>query len=545
MPAKPPPSFGPKMTPEGEAMVAAWNRAKKVEATWRQGLLDWKLDVDQRTMREVLRTTVGDVVVRCARQKGKSFWLCIEAIEFALNVPGAQIKYACPTAKMVRKIIRPHFRKILADCPKDLRPVFNSQDGEYRFPSTGAVITIAGTDRDNIETLRGQHAHLAIVDEGGFMDNLEYVIDSVLGPQLQNTNGRLIIASTPAPTPGHPFRRYCEGARVADGMRRREFFGQGLEGENILVGFDEGLLIHRTLYTNPRLSRKNWERSATRCEQDKISWEKGIQTSTWKREYLCEEVTDEKMAVLPAATEGRLRAITLKTDDFGKVVGPPRRPPMVHTYIGVDLGFHPHRTGIVGFEWWYQEAAVVFLGERLLDRGDTGSIVAAILDLEAELWPFPGPQPYPEARVSASRRSWEPYRRVSDNDLKFIADMHLLHGLPVCPTAKDNKQAAVNNLNLALKGEAGQVWLHPRCKYLRRQFAEALWNKQRTELAEEDGGGHYDLLDAAVYGNRNVDRHANPVPADLHQRGYDMVVVPARDTGSLGAQLRNLFGMSR
>ena len=43
------------------------------------------------------------------------------------------------------------------------------------------------------------------MDEAGFIADLGYVTKSVLFPMLKTTRGKLIVASTPPPTPAHDF----------------------------------------------------------------------------------------------------------------------------------------------------------------------------------------------------------------------------------------------------------------------------------------------------------------------------------------------------
>src|SRR5690606_35736852 len=61
--------------------------------------------------------------------------------------------------------------------------------------------------------------------------------------------------------------------------------------------------------------------------------------------------------------------------------------------------------------------------------------------------------------------SKKPYLRVADNNnLIMLNDLHLQHGILFVPTAKDNREAAINNARI--KVGSGQVRIHPRCKVL-------------------------------------------------------------------------------
>ena len=162
---------------------------------WERGLIEPILfDSNQESMSVAVSEAWGrsrKLVLNCSRQLGKTYFIVVKCISFAIQNPGAQIKYAAKTQKQVRKILRTHFRTIFRTCPEELRPRWHSQDGEYRFPN-GATITIAGCDRENAETLLGQHCHLGVVDEGGSIKDLRYVVDSILMPQTTTASSSAI-----------------------------------------------------------------------------------------------------------------------------------------------------------------------------------------------------------------------------------------------------------------------------------------------------------------------------------------------------------------
>jgi hypothetical protein len=107
--------------------------------------------------------------------------------------------------------------------------------------------------------------------------------------------------------------------------------------------------------------------------------------------------------------------------------------------------------------------------------------------------------------------------------------MRTLHGLHFVGTAKDDKDAAVNGLRVALgqgkiviSADAVSICLEddgepkitrggaPR---LVGQLRRCRYNRARTGWERSDLDGHYDLVDALVYMVRNVDWSRNPYPA--------------------------------
>lgn len=153
-----------------------YGKQEAIRDLWLMGELSWKL---HKTQKEIYDAFYGcdhqKFIVNAARRTGKSFALCVIAIEFALKNPGSRICYAAPTAKAVKKIITPLMKIILDDSPRELRPKWKAQDQIYEFPN-GSEIHIAGTDAERAESLRGQSMHLGICDEAAFMSELDYVV---------------------------------------------------------------------------------------------------------------------------------------------------------------------------------------------------------------------------------------------------------------------------------------------------------------------------------------------------------------------------------
>lgn len=471
------------------------NLPEDIERAWRGNFFRvLLLDSNQVSMGEWLREVWSRnrlIVINKSRQLGGSYWALIEACELAMKKPGAQIKYAAQTQKQVRKILRPHMRRIFKTCPKDLRPKWHSQDAEYRFPN-GSTITIAGCDRENAETLRGQHADLAIVDEGGAIAELDYVVSGILMPQTLNTRGRILIISSPAKTAGHPFKEFCD---VAEAL---------------------GTLLERDIYANPRITA---EEIAELCRAAG-----GEDSTTWKREYLCQHVTDEESAVLPEATKEQLKAQTIvisREDDLSY------RPPAFDTYLAVDPGWSPDFTGITWAIWDFPKARWIIEGEFLMRKMVTKELSRVMRQITDELW----------------GKGHVPYQCVSDIDHRLIADLSLEGGWSFVPYQKDNLDEALNQLRMSISGQRFPVWTHPRCVATRRQFQNCLWNKQRTKFAKSKVDGHFDLVPAAYMTRRHLHTWRNPIPKHLpFSVGHGVVVIPDDKPESKTARvLRRLF----
>lgn len=428
---------------------------------WRSGVLDWKLDANQRGIYDQFHASGGRrFVLNCARRLGKSFLLCLISIERCMRHPGSYVRFAAPTAKQCKTIVLPLCRKILADCPADLVPEFVAQDLVLYFPN-GSELHIAGCDSGNAERLRGTEAHLAIVDEAGSVSDLEYVVQDILLPQTLTTDGRILLASTPPRTPEHPFvKRY-----VTDAVA-------------------QGSYAHRTIFHNPRL--RPHQIREYQAESG------GAHTTTWKREYLAEIIIDETRAVLPEFTYFRDR-----------IVAEVPRPSHFDAYVSMDVGFLD--LTVVLFAYWdFLETRLVVEDEVAIRRMTTTDLAEAIRKKEEELW-----------------GSQAPVRRVSDTDLIVINDLTKLHKLKFIPTRKDEKEAQVNQTRLMLGADPPKIVVHPRCRTLIAHGLAAVWNDARTAFERIGDNSldqeihHFDAVDALVYLVRNLNRNRNPYPHPL------------------------------
>lgn len=426
----------------------------KAEA-WRRGKLRWKLDDTQKKIYDHIKSfNGGSYYFNKARRVGGSYLLLVMAIEKCMEKPHAQVKYAAPTAKAVRKIVTPNIRKILEDCPKELRPKWSLIEGEWRFPN-GAILSVAGCDNQQYESLRGTEADFVCMDEVGFMDELGYVLTDVLMPQVQDTNGMIVLASTPPRSPAH------EAFKIA--MSHKE----------------SGRYFHATVWDNARRTKEQHDQFFRKMSEAKgMGLDEFYGSVTFRREYLGEFVTDEERSVIPEWNVALEKHLTQ----------PLRRPKFCDKYVALDIGWRDGMAVLFGY-WDHNNARLIIEDEILMFKKTTDQVVYSIKQKELELW-----------------TDEKPFLRISDNNLQFIADLNA-KGLTFIPTAKQDKELQINNVREWLR--LYKIFIHPRCKRLISQLASTIWNKQRTSY-ERNSEGHGDLLDALVYLVRNVRRQKRP-----------------------------------
>ena len=328
---------------------------KAVEECFRLGTLSWMLKPEQKEIYDlILATEANQFVLNCSRRLGKSYLMCIIAEEFCRQVPGALVKYAAPSKKQVREIIRPIFNKLLFRCPHHLKPWWNTLDSCFFYPN-GSKISIVGCDKGNIDSLRGESMDLGLIDEAGMIDeDLNYVVKDVLKPQtltverIHPLSAKIIMGSTPPRTPAHPFVQYIAEA----------------EASNL------NNYAHRTIYDNSMIDEKTIleyaKDSGCTVRGGKIT----RYSTTFRREYLAEVVTEETSSIIPEFTSEKQQEIIKEWP----------RPAYFDAYVSMDVGLIDLTFIIFGY-YDFLKAKLIIEDEIVMNYRDglnTKLIAAAI-----------------------------------------------------------------------------------------------------------------------------------------------------------------------
>jgi hypothetical protein len=441
-----------------------------VEEMWKRGNLNYKRNPAQKKMHDSFHNTDDKIHVELAsRRTGKTFEWCLEATEVCRKKEFAVVKFLCPTQKMVKMNIRPIMREILKDCPEVYKPEWKENDKVYKFPN-GSEIQLAGTDNKAYQNLRGGASDLCIVDEAGFCSDLEDAVFSVLQPTTATTGGRIVLASTPSTSSNHEFIQIFVKPAMAAGK------------VNIF-----------TIHDNTMIP-----------ESEKLAIIKafpgGVDNPKYRREYLCEIITDRDVVVVPEFTDEKQAEIVTEVE----------MPPYFSTYVSADPGFRDLTAALFGY-YDFQKARLVILDELILNDKDMTSINFATRgkDLEAKHFSV--------TNEIGMERFVEPMRFMDNNELILINDLAVMHEYYFSATKKDEKQLQINKLRMWLHNN--RVIIHPRCKHLIYHLKCAEWDKNGKKFRHlpntpdnEIRGGHADCLDALIYMVRNIDEHTNPYP---------------------------------
>lgn len=457
----------PKSSPRKKQLT----EAQAIEMLWRQGKLFWKLKGKQKDIYDHFTMTEDDIsACLISRQFGKSFTLCLIAIELCIQKPGAIVKYACPKQKMVERIIKPRIKEIIKDCPDDMKPEWKTQEKTWVFPN-GSEIQVAGTDGGNYDNLRGGSADLCICDEAAFMDELETVVFSVLAPTTDTTGGKILLATTPNDKDvNHDFH---------------ELFIHPLEAA--------GKLLKYTYTDSPMVDEEQKQKIIAR-------YPGGENNVKFRCEYLCEIPNITETTVIPEFS-------TYEKDIVKEV----ETPDYCDFYTSMDLGFKDLTVALFGY-YDYNLASLVILDEYIINGPDLKTDILNKNIKHKE-----------ELRFRNTMGPQAAYLRIMDNNNLMLAnELTRTYDLTFLTTAKHNKEAVIDKLRRWI--EQKRVIIHPRCKNLIYHIKNAQWHFTRAgtstgkfkNLKGNDLAGllpsHADALDALIYMIRNIHNHRNPYP---------------------------------
>lgn len=427
-----------------------------------------------------------------SRRWGKSTVGCVWLISLAIQRPRARLIYVGPELKQIKRFVLPLMGNILSDCPPEMQPHFRRTDMIYEFPNSSRIELI-GLDK-NPDGARGNAIDGCFCDEAAFFRNLEYLLWSVLKPQMLGRPwARVMCASTPPVSPAHIWSE-----------------------QMIPTAIKRGAHDIRTLEDADQYSTVEIE--------EMIAELGGREDSRCQREYFCRHVADANMAIVPEFRQVE-RAIV-------KEVAPPEHR---DCYTAMDPGWADLTACLFGY-WHFERAQLVVEDELAESRMNSGRLAALLKLKESQLWGNL------KRNSSNGTQKSQPYRRYSDRDHRLLSDLSREHDLVFIRTLKDNPEQAVNALRVAVSSE--RIMIHPRCEKLIKHLRNGVWkNEQRAQFAWQGGEfGHFDCVAALIYMWRNINRNRNPAPRVVQtysSDSYNPALAEANKKVSKWARQRN------
>lgn len=411
----------------------------------------WFLRPSQFDMYELLLNEKFPFL-EASRRFGKTTTIEVFVVEQLLKNPGWVCRWCCPEQKQARTIVKPIMDKIMGFAPKHLRFEWRTMDSVYIGPQEQLMYLIGVND--NAESARGPAANIIVADEYGSWKEPGYVINDILRPQLQGQEGQwLIKGSTPPRDLDHIY--YAEKE----------------------VAIRKGRFIRKTIYDNESLTEKELSEIIEECG--------GISSTTFRREYLCEEVADATTLVIPEWSDEE----NIVEDDYP-------RPQFFDAYVAGDSGADDNT--FFGFAYYdFNKNEIVVEDEICINGLTSAQIIAQAKAKELALW---GQQ--------------TPYRRVYDADKQLLFDLIGDHDYPVTYPRKADKISSIHELRTRVGARKFKV--KRRCKNLTRQLKVGMWRDEKhLDFQRSESLGHLDGVAMAQYLNRSIDTTHNPWPQNL------------------------------
>ncbi len=417
---------------------------------WRRGDLEFLLWEQQFPIWDKLKNLpahVVEFVVLCARQFGKSVLGVIYALSEAIKHRDVCILIVGPDIKQTIDIVAPRMRRICQSAPAGLIVPMKASNRYHvyhdgnRDATDYTEIIIAGFN-ENSSSQRGKTVHRIIIEEIVDVpeDDFLTAIRSDLGPaMLHSENGKIVYLTTPPKYPAHPF--------VTETL--------------VQAKLDDALAIF-TINDNIALTPQK--------KANAIKLAGGISSIDYKREYLCEIVRDPRIICLPDYDETRnVRIFTL--------------PLIARLSTTIDWGGVRDKTCAILHCYDYLQNKHMLWDERVFDPNtSTTEILKGVREMEGQYIVF---------------------NRNVDAPPQLLIDLMQDHNYPCRLPQKDDWQAALNNLNVAMG--VGTIWIHPRCKFLRVSAESGILNKNKTDFDRNDALGHMDGVAAMMYALRMQD----------------------------------------
>jgi len=409
--------------------------------------------------------------VETTRRFGKSTELLQLMDEECRKNPGKRCAFFAPVKDALLDYIKPIIDELYRDCPDHLRPAFNDQRFLLSY-SNGASIIFRGSNNQQHRARRGQEFHLAGIDEARDVQDLAELIDSVVFPSLFESDGFLIISSTPADTRSHELFKYRQLAQLG--------------GWFFQMKMSEAAKIEPEVYTPEKVERWKAEICAGPDGEDR-----------YNREFECAWIVNKSRQVIP---EWRT--------DYEKDT--PHDP---------YYSFYKH---YIFLDWGYTDFTAVGFGTHLFR--------AARLQVESELT-FSGVDARSDKIALAINREaqslwgkdWETERQIAGGaDPLMTQEINKYDKMSFTPVQKsDSLDAMIQQFRGNV--QMGRIHVDPKCAFTTHCLQNAVWTEKRDKLDQDVFARHFDHLMALVYGDRMIDYNLNPIPADFMVDGVRVV----------------------
>lgn len=415
----------------------------------------WYLRASQYKLYKLLRIKKR-LIANCHRRFGKGTTVLVYAFEEAVKRP-IIIRYGAPTQAQAYDILQILIDHIYSHAPSE-KPQLRM--GEYHWPNGSRMHIFGCKDSGEADKARGTESHIIICDEFGFWKyKPEYILKSVLSPQLDTTDGQLVVTSTPPEDLTHYYLQELASAELSGNMFRWDIDDSIRSGD---VSED----LHQKI----------------------IGRSGGIDSDAYKREYKLDLIANRSRLVIPEAQDESL------------YVSIHQRPEYFNWFMCCDLGLKDYFAAIWGYVD-FKQAKLILVKEFLANYMSTRELAESCKEVERSLG------------IKTN------IRRLGDSsDPQQLYDLSKDQGYPVSPIVKRSKmnntgfrESVLNGLRVAISNN--RIAMDPdELPNTRIQLKYGIWNERRTDFERTETMGHLDALMALAYMVDNTDFHENPYP---------------------------------
>lgn len=454
------------------AFEELWRRGELVRLLWPH-----QVPMYHKFREQIKARSIRPFVCNAARRHGKTAVMLIIVMEECLRRRRFRARWTSDTDDTILESVRPTFDALVADCPDDIRPEWVGNS--IRFKNGSRCVMASGHTIKACNAQRGAASQLSVVDEGGTMDHLDYLVRSILLAQHAHSRGALFLISTPSLTKDHPYFEFYQAAKLA------------------------GRFCEYTIDDNTSL-----DDGAKQELIEEVGGIYGKESSMVQRELYCKFVSDEERAIVPEwdpepVAPGATRSPSGLIGYFPKEDKYLR---FYHRYEGMDLGVKDMTVYLQGY-YDFLNATLYVTSESWLQGGKvtTDAIEAMIRKARHDNW-----DGTPELLKLWGQA--QPYLSVMDNDLRLRNDL-AKKGFSFSTVEKDRLHVMVNQLK-NLIGQRRLV-VDPSCAMLLGCLEGGMWDKEKKKFAKSKTFGHYDALAALIYMAISINYTKNPIPPDL------------------------------
>lgn len=361
---------------------------RTIKLTWLLGDLTYKLhDTQLKIWDSLERQSSQEALILSSRQLGKSYVACAYAISFCIRHPHSIVRIAAPSLKQAADVVNDNLEPIIRDAPHGLIKRLKSS---YRWCIGESELRLGILERAHVDSLRGGNAKLIICEEGGFVrsDDYKYAIESVIGPQLLRSGGKLVHVTSPSREPDH----YIHSETLPKCSLAKS--------------------VHRyTVYDNPQLEEEQIKKAIELCG--------GEDTIAWRREYLAEIVRDDEIVCVPEFDA------SLHVTSF-------EYTPYANYLTTIDAGGVRDKTVALLMSFDIESSKIFVHAERIFSANTSSDIIIeSIKNMELD--------------VS------EVHQRFADAPGQLLIDWQMKHNYQTLLPRKDDWEAGLNAVRLMFR----------------------------------------------------------------------------------------------